>query len=147
MYDVYWLKVADDVTNLGIKIPGIHAHGQKYSNDTWKIIWKQWMKQNMQSIFKQEIVQWTVHMCRYCPTNESQGELKGYFRVFYMQAKGDYMNWIHSDQVVLEIVRRGGLSPLRSDGSHDGQAVRWWPRTLKSNLNLKGNYQARVYSG
>ncbi len=26
----------------------------------------------------------------------------------YMQAKGDYLNRVHSDQVVLEIVRSGG---------------------------------------
>jgi hypothetical protein len=25
--------------------------------------------------------------------------------------------------------------------------MRWWPKTLKSKLNLKGNYQAQVHSG
>jgi hypothetical protein len=42
-----------------------------------------------------------------------------------------------------------GLSPLRSDGSRDGQAgrvdgCRWWPKALKP--KLKGNYKAQVYS-
>jgi hypothetical protein len=44
-------------------------------------------------------------------------------------------------------------SPLISDGSRDGQQagrldlVRSGQKTLKTKLNLKGNYQARVHSG
>ncbi len=55
----------------------------------------------------------------------------------YMKVKGYYLNRVHSDQMVLEIVRRkaalcvlwpkatkSGLSLLISDGSCDGQAGR-----------------------
>jgi hypothetical protein len=57
-----------------------------------------------------------------------------------MQAKEGYLNQVHSDQMVFKIVRLetepreqwlkatqggpSGSSPLRSDGSHDGQAGR-----------------------
>jgi hypothetical protein len=55
-------------------------------------------------------------------------------REIYMKAKGDYQDRVHSDQMVIVIVRReaepagaesnsrgaSGLSPLRSDGSPDG---------------------------
>jgi hypothetical protein len=57
-----------------------------------------------------------------------------------MKAKVDYLNQVHSDQLVLEIIRQeaepreqwpkttqgesSGSSPLRSDGSSDGQAGR-----------------------
>ncbi len=45
-----------------------------------------------------------------------------------------------------------GSSLIRSNGSCDGQAgrgtiVRWWPKTLKTKLNLKGDYQAWVHTG
>ncbi len=45
-----------------------------------------------------------------------------------------------------------GSSPLRSDGSHDGQAERLdrmsgGQKTLKANLNFKRDYQTRVHSG
>ncbi len=57
-----------------------------------------------------------------------------------MQAKEGYLNQVHSDKMVFKIVRwetepcerwlkgtqggSSGSSPLRSDGSHDGQAGR-----------------------
>jgi hypothetical protein len=34
--------------------------------------------------------------------------LRGSSRGFYMQAKGDYLDGVHLDQMVLEIVRQGG---------------------------------------
>jgi hypothetical protein len=64
------------------------------------------MKQNMQSIIDQNmrIVYNIYTVIRGHPTNESQGKLKGNF---HMQAKGDNLNQVHSDQMVLEI-RWGG---------------------------------------
>jgi hypothetical protein len=54
------------------------------------------------------------------------------------KAKGDCLDLVHSDQKVLETIRRGrlvlskltqkrllGSSPLRSDGSHDSRVGGW----------------------
>ncbi len=43
---------------------------------------------------------------------------------------------VHADQMVLVMARHGGWT-----------AVRQWPRTLKSKLNLMGDYQTRVHPG
>jgi hypothetical protein len=82
-----------------------------------------------------------------------------------MQVKRDYLGWVYSDQTVIEIVRcegwaawavaksnlggPSGSGPFRSDGSHDGKAGGWtlWAVAKRhSNLGLKGDYQAQVYS-
>ncbi len=95
------------------------------------------MEQNMQSVIEQKLTVYNKYI--YVETVLQLNfawELKGIF----MQAKGDYLNWVHSDQIVLEIVRRGGWAalmvaksnargpsgsgPLGSDGSRDGQAER-----------------------
>ncbi len=74
-----------------------------------------------------------------------------------------YQSGVHSDQMVLLIVRRGGwtvqavakrnsrraMSPLRSDilmMARQGGWTTWAVAKRRSNLNLKGNYQARIYS-
>jgi hypothetical protein len=72
-----------------------------------------------------------------------------------IKAKGNYPDRAHSDQMVLGIVtRRGssGLSPLRPGGSSDGKAgrldhVSGGQKTLRTMLNLKRDFQARVHSG
>jgi hypothetical protein len=38
-----------------------------------------------------------IYICGDSPTSDSQGELMG---EFYIQAKGDYLNRVHSDQMV-----------------------------------------------
>jgi hypothetical protein len=74
------------------------------------------------------------------------------------QAKGDCPECVHSDQMVLGTVRwetgsreswpkalktklaQGGLSgssPLRSDGSHDGQAGGWNSRKAANDSQLR----------
>jgi hypothetical protein len=86
-----------------------------------------------------------------------------------MKAKGDYQDKVHSDQLVLVIVRRGGLDSLSSGhrqtkGSTMAEStrVRWFsgsqlgeagcvisdqrPRTIKKSLTLKGDNQALVHS-
>ncbi len=64
------------------------------------------MKQNMQTVNKHKFksAQYS-YICGDCPTNESQGEAQG---GFYMWAKGDYLDWVHSDQMVFERVRQEG---------------------------------------
>jgi hypothetical protein len=93
MYDVCWLEVADDVSNLGIEIPGTHFQDQKYSNDNnWKIITKQNVQSiiNRKSTFAETVIQMTL-----------RGNSKGLLRA----SQGGL----------------SGLSPLRSDGSQDSQ--------------------------
>jgi hypothetical protein len=106
-----------------------------------------------------------ICICKDRPTYDSQGNSRGNLQA---SQKGDYLDWVHSGQMVFEIVRwriwaawavaksnsRGpsSLSPLRSDGSRDGQAGRLYcmnggQKTLKAKLNLKGDYQARAHSG
>jgi hypothetical protein len=82
-----------------------------------------------------------------------------------MQARGDYLDQVHSGQMVLKTVRReaelhsngqsnsrgtSGLSPLRSDLMRPGREAgleEWWPKDTQTKLNLKGNYQARFPPG
>jgi hypothetical protein len=59
-------------------------------------------------------------------------------RDILLKAKGDHLDLVHTDQKVLETIRRGrprvskltqrrlsGSKPLRSDGSCDSQAGGW----------------------
>ncbi len=142
--------------------------GSENSNDNkWTIIGKSWMKQNMQSWMEQNFnsAQYSyIHSDH--PTNESQGKLKGFF---LHASQGGCLDQVHSDQMVLKIVKEGGwamwaVAKSNSRRGHDAQvhadqmvlvmarhggwtAVRQWPRTLKSKLNLKGDYQTRVHPG
>jgi hypothetical protein len=80
------------------------------------------------------------------PTGSSRGILH--------QAKGDHLYQVHSYQKVLNVIRWGrlvlviggqesqnllkgpsGLSPLRSDGSRDGQVGGW---ATQADVKLKG---------
>ncbi len=129
--------------------------GSESSNDNnWKII-----IETQYSISSQK-ENWTVHnqssiyiyiymYMRRLSCNLFSGVFKG-------NLLASYLDWAHSDQMVLEIVRWGGWalwmlakiksrvairpsSPLRSDGSCDGQAGRLEQvssglKTLKSEL-------------
>ncbi len=74
-------------------------------------------------------------------SRNSFGNPTGCSRDILHKAKGDYLDRVHTDQKVLEVIRRGrlvlvirgqesqnqlkgpsGWKPPRSDGSHDGQA-------------------------
>jgi hypothetical protein len=95
----------------------------------------------MQSVIELKIKVYNIYIYIYVET-ALQMNLGGTQGEFYMQAKWDYLNRVHSDQMVLKIVRQMGLcqpceqwpkatqgrpsgySPLRSDGSCDGQAGR-----------------------
>ncbi len=98
------------------------------------------------------------NICEISPTNESQGELKGNLhasqgrlselsllrsygsqdsqtgRLSCMssgqkQLKRGHQARVHSDQMVLVMARQGGWA-----------AMRRWPKTLKTKLNLKGDF-------
>jgi hypothetical protein len=73
------------------------------------------------------------YRCINRPVNESQRENQG---VFHVQAKGDYLNQVQSNQMVLEIVTRG-VKCMNSGNSNLREAIRlestqirwflWWP--------------------
>ncbi len=153
----------------GIKIPGIHLLDQNNEQESngnldnaWKIINKtEYQISNRIENHQSTIFKYVRRPCSNWISDWTQRE-------FYMQAKEGYLNQVHSDQMVFKIVRLetepreqwlkatqggpSGSSPLRSDGSHDGQAGRLdcWELVSKdaqNKLNLKGDYQAPVYSG
>ncbi len=94
------------------------------------------LNQMWNDVSEYSIIKWAE--CKQCtyntqqhsrPTNEATGGTLG---GIYMKAKKDHLNQVYSDHMVPEIVRREaelhewwpGLSPLRLDGSRDGQKGR-----------------------
>jgi hypothetical protein len=76
----------------------------------------------------------------------------------FHKAKGDHLDTVHSDKIVLKTIRRAGpfllrprvskltqkrlsgLSPLRSDGSHDSQ----WEASLCEQKPTQGLHSQRM---
>jgi hypothetical protein len=59
----------------------------------------------MQSGIEQRLTVYNIHIYTETILKLNLGETQG---EFYMQGKGDYLDRVNSDQMVLEIVRWGG---------------------------------------
>jgi hypothetical protein len=133
-YDVYWLKNKwwwqVKFSCYRIKIPGIHfkdQNNEQYLSSNRTIIKqylndKQW---NRKIPDPTELMKW----CRRTFIHQMSR-----MWINFGKAKGDFFNRVHSDQMILKIVRQEGWVAwavaksnsrgASSDGSHNGQAGR-----------------------